>query len=125
MCASCGDHLPPPISCTKNGTMPLDQTRVPSVDAADALFRQAVMSTFRTIMRSTDLSPIAVINLAASAVGALYCEVSYRHEGEDGCSCGWQPQQQKDIEALQLALAAAAQSSPVAGLLLADAAGRA
>ncbi len=105
--------------------MPHDRSNPVTLETADAFFRQAVMNTFCTIMRSSGLSPMEVINIAASAVGALYRDACERHEGDDACCCGWQPCRQKDIETLQLALAAATDPCPFRNLLLGDPAGRA
>jgi hypothetical protein len=102
-----------------------DQSNVPSVDVAEAFLRQALLTAFCMVMRDTGLSPAAVLSLAAAAVGALYREVSDRHQGQDACCCGWHPRGQKDIEALQVALAAAAEPGPLSKLLLGDPAGRA
>ena len=57
--------------------------------------------------RSTRLTPMAALSLAATAVGLLYTEVAAAHEGDNSCPCGWEPRSAADLEALQTSLALA------------------
>ena len=48
---------------------------------------------------------MAVLELAAVALGAIYREAVMAHAGPNGCPCGWQPEEDADIESLRTALA--------------------
>ncbi len=70
--------------------------------------RQAVLCAFCHVVQTTGLKPMAVLSLAASAIGSIYKDVATAHVCNDDCPCGWQPQTAPDIEALQRAIAAEA-----------------
>ena len=50
---------------------------------------------------------MAVMSLAATAVGLVYLEVADAHRGDNACLCGWEPRRAADVEALQTSLALA------------------
>lgn len=79
---------------------------------ARAELRQLVMSAFCGVLHDTRLSPLAVLELAAEAVGSVYREVADAHLGEASCPCGWQPNLPADVAALQAALALVAAPPP-------------
>lgn len=83
------------------------------------------MTAFCDVLRTTQLSPMTVMSLAASALGTVYREVADQHRCEGGCPCGWKPDLRADVEALQAALAATTQVIPSADLRAMQAAGRA
>ncbi len=76
-------------------------------EEASAHIRATIMNEFCEVMHKTGLSPIAVMRLAAQAVGSIYREVADVHACPDGCPCGWRPHEVSDIEVLGAALAAA------------------
>jgi hypothetical protein len=79
------------------------------VDDSDvSAMREAVLNAFCTLLHAGKLEPMAVLGLAAMAVGSVYREVAEAHEHEDGCPCGWMPSEMSDVATLQAALAAAA-----------------
>src|SRR5579863_1372928 len=86
-------------------TMPDEFERVSCAEFARSELRQAVMTAFNNVLQTTHLSPMAVISLAAAAVGSVYKEVADVHSGGNACPCGWQPNRHADVEALQAALA--------------------
>jgi hypothetical protein len=67
--------------------------------------RQAVLCAFCHVVQTTGLKPMAVLGLAASAIGAIYKDVATAHVCNDDCPCGWQPQTDPDIQTLQRAIA--------------------
>ncbi|QEL24017.1 hypothetical protein FQV39_16620 [Bosea sp. F3-2] len=82
------------------------------MEAARAEIRQAVLTAFCAALHDTRLPPLALIELAAHAVGSVYREVADAHCGDQPCPCGWRPRLQADLEALQAALALSAASTP-------------
>lgn len=66
------------------------------------------MTAFCAALRDTRLPPLALVELAAAAVGSVYREVADAHCGDQPCPCGWHPRLQADLEALQAALALSA-----------------
>ena len=76
--------------------------------AAREKMRQAVLCAFCHVVQTTGLKPMAVLGLAASAIGSIYKDVAAAHVCNDDCPCGWQPQTDPDVEALQRAIAAEA-----------------
>jgi hypothetical protein len=83
----------------------------PTDDEAIAALEQlkkTVRIAFCSIMQSTRLPPMAVLSLAAMAVGSLYLEVAAAHRGDNPCPCGWRPRRAADVEALQTSLALSA-----------------
>jgi hypothetical protein len=110
---------------TSPGVMPPEVDINARTDAAHADLRQALMTAFCNVLRLSQLPPMTVMSLAASAVGSIYQEVADAHRGNDACTCGWQPSPQADIEALQTALAIAAQAFPSLDLRVVQVAGRA
>jgi predicted hotdog family 3-hydroxylacyl-ACP dehydratase len=76
--------------------------------------REAVLTAFCRALHDTRLPPLALIELAAQAVGSVYREVADAHCGDPSCPCGWRPRLAADLEALQaaLALSAAPASQP-------------
>ncbi len=70
-------------------------------------FKRSVRTAFCGVMQSTRLPPMAALSLAATAVGLLYLEVAAAHDGDNCCTCGWEPRGAADLEALQTSLALA------------------
>ena len=87
--------------------------------------RDTVMVAFCKALHGTQLSPLAVIELMAEAVGSVYREVSDAHQGDRSCPCGWQPNLLADIAAMQAALAETAAPAPGIDLLRIEVQGRA
>lgn len=75
----------------------------------DEELRQALMTAFCDVLHGSRLPPMAVLSMAAEALGSVYREVSDAHCGDHACPCGWQPNPQADIAMLQAALAMTAQ----------------
>ncbi|RDJ22139.1 hypothetical protein DWF00_23770 [Bosea caraganae] len=103
--------------------MPHDPAR--ETEALRAELRQALMSAFCNALHNSQLSPLAVMELTAEAVGAIYQEVVEAHRLDGDCPCGWRPSAEADIETLRAALDSAARPVPVTDLRLVRAAGRA
>jgi hypothetical protein len=78
------------------------------LETARPEIRQAVLTAFCAALHDTRLPPLALIELAAQAVGSVYREVADAHCGDQPCPCGWRPRLQADLEALQAALALSA-----------------
>ena len=97
----------------------------PDSEYASAEMRRSIMTAFCDVLRTTQLLPMTVISLAASALGVVYSEVADQHRSDGGCPCGWEPEMRADVEALQAALAATTQAIPSADLRVMQAAGRA
>jgi hypothetical protein len=76
--------------------------------AAREKMRQAILCAFCHVVQTTGLKPMAVLGLAASAIGSIYKDVAAAHVCNDDCPCGWQPQAGPDVETLQRAIAAEA-----------------
>lgn len=91
----------------------------------DEELRQAVMTAFCDVLHGSRLPPMAVLRMAAEALGSVYREVSDAHRGDDACPCGWRPNPPSDIALLQAALAMTAQVSPEPDLRRMRIAGRA
>jgi hypothetical protein len=72
--------------------------------AAQEKMRRAVLCAFCHIVQTTGLRPMAVLGLAATAVGSIYKDMAAAHLHAQACPCGWQPQANEDIEALQRAI---------------------
>jgi hypothetical protein len=83
------------------------------------------MTAFCDVLHATQLPPMTVMNLAASALGAVYKEIADQHRSDGGCPCGWKPNLRADIEALQTALAATTKAVPSVDLRGMQAVGRA
>ena len=64
----------------------------------------AVKIAFSDVMRSSPMTPLAALNLAATAVGSLYVEVAAAHRGANACGCGWEPRGEADVEAMKSSL---------------------
>lgn len=96
-----------------------------SMDDARAEIRQAVMNAFCGVLHGSRLSPMAVLELAAEAVGSVYREVADAHLGDHPCPCGWNPSPAADLAALQASLALSVASPPGIDLARAEVAGRA
>ena len=92
--------------------MPPEQGSAESLEAARGHLREAVMTAFCAALRDTHLPPLALIELAAEAVGSVYREVADAHRGDQPCPCGWHPRLAADLEALQAALALSAAPVP-------------
>ncbi|MCA6119377.1 hypothetical protein J6524_31565 [Bradyrhizobium sp. WSM 1738] len=97
----------------------------PDSESAGAEMHRSIMTAFCDVLRASRLPPMTVMNLAASALGAVYKEVANQHRSEGGCPCGWKPNPRADIAALQAALAASMESAPPADLRIMQVAGRA
>jgi hypothetical protein len=96
-----------------------------TIDQARAEIRQALMSAFCNVLHGTRLSPMAVLELAAKAVGCVYREVADAHLGDHPCPCGWAPSPSADLAALQASLALIVAPPPGIDLARAEVAGRA
>jgi len=94
-------------------------------ESAGAEMHRSIMMAFCDVPRATQLPPMTVMGLAASALGAVYKEVADQHRSEGGCPCGWEPNLRADVEVLQAALAATTQAVPSADLRVMQAIGRA
>lgn len=92
---------------------------------ARAELRQLVMNAFCGILHESRLSPQAVLELTAEAIGSVYREVADAHLGDISCPCGWHPEPAADIAALQAVLAQAALPRPGIDLAQVEVAGRA
>lgn len=92
-------------------------------ESASVEMHRSIMIAFCDVLRTTQLPPMTVMILAASALGAVYKEVADQHRCDGGCTCGWKPNLRADVEALQAALAA--QTVPSSDLRVMEAAGRA
>jgi hypothetical protein len=97
----------------------------PDSESAGAEMHRSIMTAFCDVLRATQLPPMTVMSLAASALGSVYREVADQHRSDDGCPCGWEPNLRADVEALQAALAATTQSAPSVDLRVMLAVGRA
>ncbi len=85
-------------------------------DEAGAHIRATIMNEFCRVMSRSGLPPMAVMRLAAQAVGSVYREVAQTHCGPEACPCNWRPNEQGDIDMLCAALMAAIRYRPVADL---------
>jgi hypothetical protein len=94
-------------------------------ESAGAEMHRSIMIAFCDVLRTTQLPPMTVMSLAASALGAVYKEVADQHRCDGGCTCGWKPNLRADVEALQAALAAKTQAVPSSDLRVMEAVGRA
>jgi hypothetical protein len=97
----------------------------PDRESAAAEMHRSIMTAFCEVLRTTQLPPMTVMSLAASALGMVYREVAEQHGADGGCPCGWKPNLRADVEALQAALVAKSQLVPSADLRVMQAVGRA
>jgi hypothetical protein len=97
----------------------------PDSESADAQMHRSIMTAFCDVLRTTQLPPMTVMSLAASALGTVYKEVADQHRSDGGCPCGWKPNLRADVEALQAALAATTQAIPPVDLYAMATVGRA
>ena len=72
-------------------------------EQAQAHIRATIMNEFCDMLNKTGLSPMALMRLAAKAVGSVYREVADAHSGPNPCPCGWCPHE-GDVEVLGMAL---------------------
>lgn len=75
---------------------------------ASAHMAQSIRHAFCTTVNASGLPPMAVLELAAMALGAIYKEAAAAHLGANGCLCGWHPDATADLDALRQALGIAA-----------------
>ena len=75
---------------------------------ASAHMAQSIRHAFCTTVNASGLPPMAVLELAAMALGAIYKEAAAAHRGANGCPCGWHPDAATDLAALRHALGIAA-----------------
>jgi hypothetical protein len=94
-------------------------------ESAGAEMHRSIMTTFCEILRTTQLPPMTVMKLAASALGTVYREVADQHGADASCPCGWKPNLRADVEALQAALAAKTLAAPPPDLRAMQVVGRA
>lgn len=85
-------------------------------DEAQEHLRITIMNEFCRIMGRSGLPPMAVMRLAARAVGEVYREVADSHSGPNACPCNWRPNERADTDMLCTALMAAIRYRPVADL---------
>lgn len=97
----------------------------PDRESAGAEMHRSIMAAFCEVLRTTQLPPMTVMSLAASALGMVDREVADQHRSDGGCPCGWKPNPRADIEALQAALAVRTQAAPRADLRVMQVVGRA
>lgn len=76
-------------------------------EEAQAHIRTAMAKEFCTVVDKAGLPPMAVLQLAARAIGSIYSEAAEAHSGIDACPCGWRPHPATDIEILAMALVSA------------------
>jgi hypothetical protein len=94
-------------------------------ESAGAEMHRSIMTAFCEILRTTQLSPMTVMKLAASALGTVYREVADQHGADASCPCGWKPNPLADVEALQAELAAKTLAAPPPELRAMQVVGRA
>jgi hypothetical protein len=97
----------------------------PDSESAGAEMHRSIMTAFCDVLRSSQLPPMTVMKLAASALGAVYKEVADQHRSDGVCPCGWQPNRRMDIADLQAALAASMEAIPPVDLRIMQVVGRA
>jgi hypothetical protein len=81
-------------------------------EEARAHIRATIMNEFCHVMSRSGLPPMAVMRLAAQAIGAVYREIADTHSGSNPCPCNWHPNERTDIEVLCTALMAAIRCRP-------------
>lgn len=86
---------------------------------------QAVTRAFWRCLSDRPMPPMAALETAARLVGTLYRQVAAAHRGPNGCACGWQPDPDADLIALEANLAAALLGPPRPNLARMPVAGRA
>ncbi|MDR3461251.1 MAG: hypothetical protein P4L76_02910 [Beijerinckiaceae bacterium] len=94
-------------------------------EKASAYISQSMRDAFCGALRVSGLSPLAVLELAALALGVIYHEAACLHHQNNDCPCGWQPEEGADIETLRTALTIGAVTIPPFDLNHARALGRA
>ncbi len=94
-------------------------------DEAEAHIRATVMNELCEVMQRAGLPPMAVLRLAAQAIGTIYREMAAAHSGIDPCPCGWRPHPVADVEMLGMALMTACERHRGGDLRLMRAAGSA
>lgn len=105
--------------------MPPEPDMTASLDEARVEIRQAVMNAFCGVLHGSRLSPMAVLELAAEAVGSVYREFADAHLGDQPCPCGWHPSPAEDLAALQAYLALSIAPLPGIDLARVEVSGRA
>jgi hypothetical protein len=85
---------------------------------------QAMMAAFCRALNASGLTPMAVMNAMAGALGAVYRQVADSHRRGE-CPCGWQPSGANDIDMLQTIFRMAASAPPANELLTMPIQGRA
>jgi hypothetical protein len=88
--------------------MPIEHRALAPEKQASAHMAQSIRHAFCTAVNASGLPPMAVLELAAMALGAIYKEAAAAHQGANGCPCGWHPDAAADLEALRHALGIAA-----------------
>jgi hypothetical protein len=81
-----------------------DRTALAPEKQASAHMAQSIRHAFCTTVNASGLPPMAVLELAALALGAIYKEAAAVHCGVNGCPCGWHPDATADLEAMRQAL---------------------
>jgi hypothetical protein len=89
-------------------TMPTRTNAFAPEKQASTHMANSIRHAFCTAVNASGLPPMAVLELAAMALGAIYKEAATAHHGTNGCPCGWHPDQDADLEALRIALGIAA-----------------
>jgi hypothetical protein len=93
--------------------MPRDRNALAPEKQASAQMAHAIRHAFCTTVNESGLPPIAVLELAALALGAIYKEAAAAHRGVNGCPCGWHPDTAGDLKAMRQALGIAAEEAGV------------
>lgn len=73
-------------------------------DEARSQIEATVMNGLCEAINQSGLPPLAVLRLAAQAIGSIYRDVAEAHSGPEACTCGWQPHEGSDIDLLCMAL---------------------
>ena len=94
-------------------------------DEAEAHIRATMMKELCEAMGASGLPPLAVLRLAARAIGSIYREMAEAHIGIGACQCGWRPRDAHDAELLTTALLAACRARPHDDLRIMQVAGSA
>jgi hypothetical protein len=81
-------------------------------EQASVHMAHSIREAFCGTIRVSGLPPMAVLEIAAMALGLIYQEAAAVHDGRNGCPCGWRPDEGADIESLRAALAIGAVTLP-------------
>jgi hypothetical protein len=94
-------------------------------DEAAAALDEALRRAFWQSLNREALPPMLALQAAARAVGTLYRQMADGHDGPGGCPCGWKPDPDADLVALEACLAATLLQPPGGDLARMEPLGRA